>query len=271
MRRRFRKKRNVFIIFLFYIVLLIIVGVSYSYLYTSLNIEGEISGVDTNPDYTIAPGSKTDLDISDFSKTRWYESNLERTQYQFNVVNKGNNTYDSFVLTITFQYPLTNVDIWNYEYSLSNNILVITNNNYTLGPNDSEVINFIVGSNYSNNRLLSIKLEVNEQPQEIDLDKFLVVFNKTSGWGNYIYQYNIIITNKIGVRTNGWEIRVTLPSNTTYLTGWNALYEMQGNVLIIKNTSYNGRLNNNESASIGLQLQTDIINFIPTDIKPIVW
>lgn len=271
MRRRFRKKKKFLFIFLIYIVLLALAGVSYALLTTSLNIKGKITGTDINSEYSIAPGSIPYLTINKFRKNRWQDAGLEKTQYEFYVKNKGNETYDNFVLTITFQYNISDINIWNYDYTLSNNILVITNYNYTLKPNDEQVVNFIVGSTIPNNRILSIKLEVSDDKEEIDLRNFLIVFSKTSGWGNYVYQYDVKITNKTGKRVNGWELKVTLPKNTSYINGWNAVYEVQGNTVIIKNASHNGRIDNNQTITIGLQLQTDIINFVPVDVKVNVW
>lgn len=267
MRRRFRNRYLLLKPFLLIALLITVVGISYAYLSTSLNISGNITGHTTNQAYTITSDSNPDLGIDKFKINKWQESGLQKIEYGFNLTNNSNKTYDNFKITITFSVNVSSVNLWDYQYTLSNNILTINNSNYDLKAHNKLTIGFIITSNSTSVRIVSMKLEASSDSNEVGLDKFNVVFNKTNGWGNYIYQYDVTVTNKTGSKITFWQLEITFPSNTSYINGWNAIYEASGNVLLIKNTSSNGRLSNNGSTTFGLQLQTDIINFIPSNIK----
>lgn len=244
-----------------------VIGVSYAYLYTSLSIKGTVSGTNSDVDYVIDPNSNPNLAIDKFKINNWEESGLYKRQYQFDIVNNGKETYDNFKITIIFSNDIEDVNLWNYDYDLNGNTLTVTNNKYDLKPHNKLNVGFIISSNYTNTKIINMRLDVKEQGEEIDLDQFNVVFTNTNGWGHYVYQYDVTITNKTGSSINAWQIEITLPTNTSYKSGWNAVFNTQDNILIIKNASYNGRLDNNASTTFGLQLNTDIINYVPNNIK----
>ncbi len=266
MRRRIKNKYLLLKFFLFGVLLIIAIGISYSQLLSSLDIKGNVIGIDITKDYVITSDSNPNLDIRSFTSNTSQVGNIERTNYRFNVLNLSNETIDNFKLTITFNNEIQDISISNYEHTLNNNVVTIINNN-NLKKNKSALVNFTTESIISNTKILTIKLEIQTGGDEVTLEELDVIFNITSSWGNYTYQYDIKVTNKTGERINAWEVEVLLSSNTSYVNGWSAKYQMVGNKLVISNANNNGKLKNNETTSIGLQLNTDIVNFIPMIAK----
>ncbi len=269
MRRRYKKKYLIIKTILFLILFSTIVGVSYSFLNQTLNISGNVSGSYESSNYIITPDSNVNLGITSFSTSKWKESDLEKTQYRFTVINNGNKRIDNFKMILNFNSVINSINIWNYDYTLSDNILTIINNNFLL-PKGNQEVGFIVASKTIDLKIRTIKFEINESNEEVDPNLFTIVFNKTGGWGNYDYQYSVVVTNKTGKKIDFWQIEVILPIGTTYSNGWNAIFESNNNNLLIKCETYNCKITNNKTATFGLQLHTDIINYIPNNIKAIV-
>lgn len=253
-----RKKRNLKKI-LFLILLLTITGVSYAYLSTTLNITGEVGGK-TNG-ITIDKDSNPNLSIDQPVINMWQENNLYKYQYKFNIKNNGDENYDNYKIILTYNSNIIDVNTWNFEQEIIDKKVIISNK-YVLNKKSSFEVNYIVSTNISNLKLLKVKLETETKTVEPTPGNFDVIFSKTNGWGNYVYQYNVTITNKTGKKISYWEIDLVLPSGTTYENGWNAVFENSNN-LIIKCATYNGILENNQSTTFGLQLKTDTINYIP--------
>lgn len=271
MRRR-KIKKHFFILNIFLAILLIstIIGISYSFLYTSLDITGTAKGIYDNTGYVLDPDSNPYLEISITLVNKWTEDGLTRYQYQINVKNIGNVTYDNFTILIRFKQNVESPIVWDYGYSLSSKNLTIVNNKYDINPNQTLGIGFAISSNSSALQISTVKITAEETTGEVTLDELNVDFTISSSWGQYMYQYSVKVTNKTGERINYWELDITLPDGTNYVSGWSAIFEVENNILIIKNESYNGRLNNNSSTTFGLQLSTNIENFIPTDIRVFV-
>lgn len=258
MRRRKRKKSYLMQIFL---ITLLVIGTSYSLLSEKINIKGIVSGASSDG-YIIDSGSNPSLTIDNLNINSWQESNTYKFQYSFYLKNIGSDAFDNFTLTLSFNTEIIKVDYWNYTYEVDNKNIII-NSSKIVSPDQSVEINFIVTVSTNNLKLNKIKLESNTSSTEIDNDLFLVNFTISNGWGNYTYQYNVTVQNKTGVQLTYWQISLELPENTNYLSGWNAIFSTNNNILLIKNESYNGRLENNQSTSFGLQLQTNIQNYIP--------
>lgn len=266
--RRKRKRKHLSITFFFIIVIFMtVVSFGYSYLSLVLRIGGQITGQMNEQDYIIVAGSNPNLAVNVSKINTWQENGLYQYQYSLKITNVGSTTLDNFKLTIDFMNRLENVSIWNYEYSVSGKTLTVINDTQILSSGQSTTVDFIVSSKFQNQIIKAIKLEVVTNTNVVTLEQFNVNFNIASGWGQYTYQYNVTLTNKTGSKVSAWEVKITLPNGSTYVSGWSAIYSYTGNILTISNEQYNGKLNNNASVTIGLQLSTNIINFIPTDIK----
>lgn len=266
MRRRHKKLKlvKIGIIFSFFILM---IGFGYSYLSTQIKIIGNVSGALDEEGIIVESGSNPELDFTIPSINRWQESGYYKSQFQFYLKNIGSESFDNYKITLTFNHNIETVNIWNNSYTIEGNKLIITNDSVNLNPNNSIEIGFIASCLNANLNIVKIKMETTTSTEEIDPNKFTVAFNKTNGWGNYTYQYNVTLTNKTGSQITYWQLDVFLPDGTSYLSGWSAIFTFSGNSLIIKNESYNGRINNNSSVSFGLQLSTNIVDFVPDDIK----
>lgn len=269
MRRRTRRKTIFIKPFLMFILLLTVFGVGYSYLSTSLSIRGNVSGINISDDYIIDPSSNPNLDINKFKVKKWEENGIIKTEYGFDVINISDQIYDGFKLTISFSTNVDSIDIWGYNHSFNDNVLTIISNEFGPSNNQKAKIGFITTSKYNINTI-TIKLDVLGDNSPINLDNFTVDFKITTSWGKYIYQYDVIVSNQTGGKINYWQLEIILPSNTKYMDGWDADFQVNNDTLIVSSTSYNSKLENNESVSFGLQLKTDIINFIPSNIRIIV-
>jgi cellulase/cellobiase CelA1 len=133
-----------------------------------------------------------------------------------------------------------------------------------MGDNSADVA-FIISSSSPILSLATVKLQgINANSyEEYTATQMPVQFTATGGWGSYVYQYDIKITNKTGKKLSAWSIEVPLPLGTAMVSGWNADFQMNNQTLIISNLSYNGSINKNGSTTIGMQLSTNINNYMP--------
>jgi len=266
MRRRYKKNSLILRLILFFSLFSTIIGVSYSLLNQKLNISGNVSGNYVSENYILTSDSNINLEITNFSTNKWNEAGVEKTQYRFIIHNKSNKRIDNFKIIINFNNIINSINIWNYDYTLSANVLTIINNNI-LQANGTREVSFIATSNTTNLKIRTIKLEINETTEEVDPSLFTVVFNKTGAWGNYDYQYSVIVANKTGKKVDFWQLELTLPLGTTIINGWNAIFENSNSNILITCETHNCKINNNKSIDFGLQIHTDIINYIPNNIK----
>lgn len=261
--RRKRRKNNLKYIFII-IIFIFLLGTAYSYLKTTLNIEGVISGNDTSG-YQIITGSNPNLRMNVASINPWQDNNLYHYQYAIDVTNIGSMDVNNFELTLNYSDVISAINIWNYEYSLNEKTILVINNNKIL-PNGTVRVEFIISST-KKIKLFSIKFDVEDQLVELPISNYALDFIITGGWGQYTYQYNVNLTNKSNKKINAWRIEIPLLSGTYYVSGWNGIFTSETNKLIIDNASHNGVIDNNGTVSIGLQLNTNVQNFIPQNAK----
>lgn len=265
-----RRKRGKLKIVLIGILLCTVMGVSYAYLSRTLSIAGTASGHMNEDGYIVDPSSNADLSIGNLTVNQWQSGENYSYQYRFNLNNKGTTEYDNFKISLTFNSEINNVNIWNYSYALEKKNITIINNTIHLKANSFAEVNFILVTGSKNLKLTRVKLEANSKTTEMDPSKFFVKFTPSNSWGNYVYQYNVEVTNKTGATITYWQITLPLDDNASYENGWNGIFSTEGKTLTIKNADYNGRLENNASTTFGLQLKTAIQNFIPSGYKTLI-
>lgn len=256
------KKKNYYIkikLLLILVIFIISLGTSYAYLATNLKITGKLS-TKSNIGSEVDPS----LSYSISHENSWVENGLYYYQYTFRVKNIGTVEIDNFQLFIEFSKNIQSITSWDHKFTSTNKSITITNDKYNLKPGETNDVGITLSTNHNNIKITFIKLTTNTSTTEVDTSKFLINFSITSSWGKYTYQYNVSITNKTGVKITYWEFDIILPEGTKYSSGWNAIFTKDNNVINIKNASYNGYLENNSSTSIGLQIETNINNFIPT-------
>lgn len=267
MRRKRRRKSSIIKILLLLILLLSITSVGYSYLSAALHIRGEVTGTVNEKNYILASGSNPDLKIMISKTDTWQANGLYMYKYTFKFTNAGLKSINNFKITIEYLNKVETVSITNYEYTISGKVIEIINNNYILDSGDSKTVSFTISSKASTQVVNTVKLETYLNDSEVPREKFNVDFTIINSSGTYQYQYNVKLTNKTGVRIAYWQLNITLPEGTRYVSGSSALFNYDGNILVIKNDKNNGRLNNNESTTIGVTLSTNIINYIPSSIR----
>lgn len=254
----------------FAIILLSMVSVGYSYLSAILNIRGNVTGSVNEKDYILMSGSNPDLKIMISKIDAWQTNNIYMYKYSFKITNIGLKSINNFKITIEYLNKVETVSITNYAYTISGKVIEIINDNYILDSGDSITSSFTISSKISFQVIKAVKLETYLNDGEVTMDKFNVDFLITNSSDTYQYQYNVNLTNKTGTKITYWQLNIILPEGTRYISGALALFNYDGNTLVIKNDKNNGRLNNNESTTIELTLLTNIINYIPNNIRIIV-
>ncbi|MDD3392015.1 MAG: cellulose binding domain-containing protein [Bacilli bacterium] len=263
--RRKRKTKIILII----VLILTMSQVAYAYLKTSLNITGQVGG-NYDDSYVLDNNSTKDLTITNLEVNSWQNGNIYYYQYTFNVNNVSSIDYDNFKLLLNFSADVLVTNIWNYSYEEEGSSITIINNSYDLNTNNTLIVSFILQTSVSNLKLIKIKISANKDTNLVTSDQMQVTFNKTNSWGTYTYQYEVIITNNSGNKITYWQIELILPNTTIFKSGWGATYEMNNSVLTIKNASYNGRIENKSSVTIGLQLTTTDVNFKPSNYSVLI-
>lgn len=265
--KRLYKKGLLIKIIIIFSFFSIVVGFGYSYLSTKLSISGSVSALLSDGGISIDPDSNPNLSFTSPTSNVWQEGGFYKRHYTFSIQNIGNENYDNYKLTLTFNQNIEGVSIWNDQYEIVSNKVIISNSGVNLLPGSSREISFIVSYRNENISINKIKLEIKTDVEEVDPSDFIITFNQSNSWGAYTYQYNVNVRNNTGNTVTYWQLDITLPPGTTHGGGWNAKFSTLGNILIIKNETYNGTIPNNSSVSFGLQLNTNIQNYIPDDIK----
>lgn len=255
---RKRKKRSKLI---YLIIIVLMLSTSYALLSQSLSIKGIVKGIYFEG-YTIDKESNPNITVSNLKRNSWQEGSNYKYQITFTVKNISNEVLDNYKLILTFNSPIIDVSIWNHNYEIDDRKLIVKSQSQ-LAVNQNIEVSFIITVGINNLILAKIKTESITTTEEIDPNLFLVTFNRSNGWGNYTYQYNVTVQNKTNTSLVYWQINVELPSGTNFNSGWNAIFSQTENILTIKNESYNGQLAPNQSASFGIQLNTNIQNFVP--------
>jgi hypothetical protein len=202
------------------------------------------------------------------STNSWVEGQNYRYQYSLRVSNIGTVDLNNFNLEIKYDNPVSNPTVWNYEVeTIDSTTILVKNVSTVLKTNKSLDVGLQITSPSQNLKISKVKMVSIVDMPEVTLEQFNVKFNVTGSWGNFTNQYDVVVTNKMGKKVNAWEVEITLPEHTTYVSGWNGVFQTNGNILTVKNETWNGVLTNNKSANFGLQLNSAIQNFIPTNIK----
>ena len=265
-----RRKYNLKLIFSIFLILLL-VNVSYAYLKSSLEIKGTVYGNQvTSHGYIVDRESNPNLDIVDFGYNYWLDSGMFKFHYNFKVKNVGNVDLDNFKLILTFNSNVENLDMWSYTYGFNENIININAPSVNLTVGREIEISFQAGSYNENFKLNRIKLDVDTSIEEPEEGNVLVNFTKSNSWGSYTIQYNTDVINNTDKKINSWTIEITLDSGVTYVSGWNGIFSQEGNILTIKNASYNGVIEVDRSVSFGLQITAPTADYVPSDYKVFV-
>lgn len=263
MRRKKSKIKFILIAFLF----LILCGVSYSYLETSLQIKGTVISQFNEYGYIIDPKSNPYFNVNSFIVNKWQENNIHKYQFDFKVKNIGNITYNNIHIIFTCNSTINDVSIWNYEYEVKDKVLDISSASINMRPNSEINVSFILSTTNNNFTINKIKLDVDPVQSEPEIGTVLLEFIKSNSWGNFTIQYNVKVTNNTNKRITAWTIEIPLEENVRYISGWNALFNVNNNTLTIRNESYNAIIEVGKSATFGLQINAPVDNYIPKNYK----
>lgn len=249
------------------IFLLCLVGTGYAYLTSVLKISGNASGLVNKQAYTTLAGNDTNFNMDIYRMGTSSSGGTYNYQYTLDITNLSSATINNFKITIECSVNVKSINISNYDYAISGKTITITNNTYKIGSGAKLRISFSISSTYSSLTINAAKIEQIAGPVEVDPSLFTVNFAIVNSTGQYTYDYNVTLTNNTGTRTNTWQLDISLPQGTIFVSGLDAVYSYSNGLLIVKNNKSNGKINNTASLIIRMQLTTNIVNFIPTNVR----
>jgi hypothetical protein len=242
------------------------VSFGYSYLSLVLKIGGKITGKMIEQSYTLTLGSDPNLSLKVYQMSKQYQTNTYRYRYSLSLKNIGSSTINGIRITIDTNSSIGSVTVSGYDYKITGKSVTLTSSTKTLISGETTTIDLTIDCSNANLQILSVKLEKLSSTS----NALKVVFNIIGSSDSYIYTYNVTITNNTTTRTSSWQIDITLPTGTSYVSGSGAIFTTSNNILTIKNGKDNGKINVGASITIGLQLSTDIANYIPNNITTTV-
>lgn len=87
---------------------------------------------------------------------------------------------------------------------------------------------------------------------------------RSTGWGNYTYQYDVTVTNTSGKDINGWSLKLDGSAyGVSNVYAWGTNTTQVGDVYILSNVDYNTTLSNGQSVTFGMQITTTTENYDP--------
>lgn len=103
---------------------------------------------------------------------------------------------------------------------------------------------------------------------ETDTNDITVSVESTNSWesnGMICAQFDGKITNQSDSNKNGWEVKLSVPEGAKLENGWNGVYSIEENTLIIKPEDYNAEIVAGGEITFGFILDTKE-SFSPSDI-----
>lgn len=100
-----------------------------------------------------------------------------------------------------------------------------------------------------------------------DHENLLVEFKVTNSYGNYTYQYDVIITNNSSTTLRGWNFSIEKPVNIILSNAWNTNYIIKDSHIEFSNLEYNATIEPGQSVSFGAVITTDDINYKPKVVE----
>jgi hypothetical protein len=263
--RRKRRKKSISIMEILFLVTIFtsVVSFGYSYLSLVLKIGGSITGKVVEQSYTLASGSDPSLNLKVYQMSKQYQNNIYQYRYSLSLKNTGSSTINGIRITLDTNSVVGSVIISGYDYKITGKSITITSSNKNLIAGETITIDLIIESSNANLQIISVKLE---KFSSVGVNDLNIAFNIISSTDSYIYTYNVTITNSTSTRTSSWRIDITLPIGTSYVSGSGAIFTTSNNVLTIKNGKDNAKITAGYSITIGLQLSTNIVNYIPNNI-----
>lgn len=259
--RRAKKKQKK-IIFLVVFLVILFFSVGYAILQQNLNIFGTAT-IDTSY-YDNSEISYTCTKILWTSKKYDY-------QFDCTVKNNSNKPIKKWIVILNVPKNTTLTTGWGATVTLASNIITVKSNAWdTLNAGASTVFHVQIshktngtidfpGGDATNND------EIVNDPGYNITDGLSAIIRQTSHWDKY-YQYEIVVTNKSGVKLMDWELKLSVPSGTVVNNFWNNNYIHAGNIIIITPT-WNNVINNNNSINFSFQLEYTGTNFNPTIVS----
>lgn len=293
-----KKKRNLINIFLIILVILLaFTGVAYSLLSEKLDITGKVTIKNEQP-------ANTSFDFDYVITDEWYNSFNHYYNITFNIINNGSTNTTGWEVYMDVPTDVTGVDCWKATTSVSSTRVKFTNLSYngTILPNTRTDIGFILNTKRNNSYKpanVVIKIYTIEKPSGVEipivntqtpdgpddpddpgdpgnpgepnLSPYIKVeFVPTGSWadsGQYVTQFNAIVTNISTERVTDWEMELGNVDKFTLTQYWNVNYVLTGTVLHLSNAPHNANINPGQNVQFGGMFKSSTQNYVPTIIS----
>lgn len=266
-KRRKQKKKFLILIIFVCITAFLLVFPAYAYMRQNLDIKGNTNILDLVTD------SECSATVN-YEIYTWSNNNTNYYRIVFTLTNNGNKDYNYW--DVFFDVP-SDTELATYssvEASIIGTKVKASNVSYNGNILSGDSIAFEIQLTTNELNYIPNNITVNNCYAKMDednkpnvKDSIEVSFVVVGSYGNYTYQYDVFVKNISSTVINNWNFVLEKPTNTTLSNAWNANYVIKDDTIEISNMSYNGIIQPGESASFGLIIDTDILNYIPSLVE----
>lgn len=266
-----RKKQIRIIVLSIFSLLIVSLSVGYSLLKEKIIINGKATIIieETNNQYI----------VSYTIDQKWFSNNKYYYKITINILNNTDKTLEGWRVSISKPENGIIENYYNTNCYINNDKIQFENLVYNsqIFAKKTVSFGFQISTTQDNYKPENITInDETEKPPEEDKpeenNKMIeITMNKENSWksnGNYFLQYNIIIKNTGKSNINSWQFDIESPGKFSIDQIWNAIYEENTNSITLKNSTYNGFIDANNSISFGVivKAKKEQIEFNTTNI-----
>lgn len=267
-----RKKRNIMLVFGFIIGILLIVP-AYAYMREQLKFDGKAKIIQSD----LCSGE------IDYEIYKWGGPDVYTYKLSLKLTNTGDKDYNFW--KVYFDVP-SDATVATYSASIAQIIgtkMEVSNESYngflipggstnfeiqmTTSEESYEPTNFIIKncttSSSGSGESGGTGGDSGESGDD-SINNLEIEYKVVASYGNYIYQYDVVVKNVGTEKIDAWNFSIIKPVNTKVVNAWGANYVTGTDVIEFSNASYTGTINAGSSITFGLIIETDIFGYIPS-------
>lgn len=279
-KRKLNKEISISKIVFIFILCTLMLSVGYSLLSQDLSIGGTANMVfeeDDDNDF-----NNDSLKLA-YVTNSWSSNYKTYFQYDFTLSNISLDTIENWKIVIDIPEDCEYVNGWSAEYEISDSKLTITPTSYNQILTSESSITFGIQIATTDNNFIINKVNINGDTIEKDNDNsdneeieneannnLDLSFIRSNYWGNegdYYIQYDIDVSNNTSEDINPWSFQFELPDGASIIHNWNCNYVNADGIVTISPVSHNQNLIVGSKTTIGIQINSPILNFELTKRK----
>lgn len=273
--RKKQKKKFKFIVLISILLVTVLIIPAYAYMQQQLGIEGKTLILDTSNDEACNGNVTYEIET-------WSNGNLNYYKLTFKITNIGVEDYNYWDVyfdvpddTELSTYSSTEAERIGNKIKASN---VVYNGNIKAGESTSFEIQLTTNATNYEPTTISLNNCVSSSEgdnsggssNDNDIEKIEgidIEFKVVGSYGNYTYQYDVIVKNNSKNKIDGWNFKIKKPANTKLTNAWNANYIIKEEEIEFSNADYNNVIDVDQSVMFGIIMETDIYGYIPEIIS----